>query len=274
MSYDGGHGTPGPLWAEALLAMLYASNGASVGGGDDSGGGSGGGHAIWTVGTADGLIELTGAVVGDFGITDVGAVYLCVALPPTTLQAWARLTDNPQGGGTGGGPMVIPITVLASDWSDGGATITKGAITAESTGILRLPIGAAMAQYNAYAAACIRVADQGAASMSILASGTVPAIDLGLELILFGGASGTPAVIPITVYASDWSSGSASITNGSITAASLGILRLSMDADSDQYDAYAAARIRVAEQGTASMSVLAGGTVPAIDLTLELILFN
>ena len=74
------------------------------------------------------------------------------------------------------------VTVTASSWTNGQATISVSGITTASTVILGYPVNTTAADYEIMRAADIRVIGQASGSITIEALGTVPTSDLTFQI--------------------------------------------------------------------------------------------
>lgn len=80
---------------------------------------------------------------------------------------------------------VSATTVLtAAGWSDGIQTLTVSAVTAAANGSLRIAQSATDEQFEAWGAAKPRVTAQAAGTLTVKAVGTVPTIDIPVEVVI------------------------------------------------------------------------------------------
>lgn len=78
------------------------------------------------------------------------------------------------------------VTLLTSGWADGVYTITDSAIGANSTVFLTYPASTSDSDFETIKAAGIRGTAQAAGSLTIKATGTVPASGVTITLIIWG----------------------------------------------------------------------------------------
>ena len=84
------------------------------------------------------------------------------------------------------GTLAVAATLTAAGWSGGQQTISDSAILAGSNGTIRIAQGASDAQFGALCAAQPRVVSQLAGSITVKAVGTVPAVDIPVEVVIWG----------------------------------------------------------------------------------------
>ena len=77
------------------------------------------------------------------------------------------------------------VTILSTDWSTDSCTITDSYITATSTVIVTYPVSTSDADYTIIKNAGIRGTAQASGSITLKATGTVPASDIVLTLIIW-----------------------------------------------------------------------------------------
>lgn len=75
-------------------------------------------------------------------------------------------------------------TLLASGWADNAQTLTVSGVTATSNGLLRIAQTATNEQFTAWGAALPRITAQAADSITVTIAGTVPTVDIPVEVIL------------------------------------------------------------------------------------------
>ena len=75
-------------------------------------------------------------------------------------------------------------TLTAAGWSDGVQTLTVSAVTAAANGSLRIAQSATDEQFAAWGAAQPRVTAQAAGTLTVKAAGTVPAINIPVEVVI------------------------------------------------------------------------------------------
>lgn len=80
----------------------------------------------------------------------------------------------------------ITATLTAAGWADNAQTLTVSGVTATATsnGLLRIAQTAATEQFTAWGAALPRITAQAADSITVTISGTVPTVDIPVEVIL------------------------------------------------------------------------------------------
>lgn len=78
----------------------------------------------------------------------------------------------------------ITATLTAAGWADNAQTLTVSGVTATSNGLLRIAQTATTEQFTAWGAALPRITAQAAGSITVTISGTVPTVDIPVEVIL------------------------------------------------------------------------------------------
>ena len=82
--------------------------------------------------------------------------------------------------------------------------------------------------------------------------------------------------VPATLFASNWTGASAPYTYTlavtDVTVSSNGVLRIAQSATDEQFTAWGAAQLRVTAQATGTLTVKATGTVPTIDIPVEVLI--
>lgn len=118
-------------------------------------------------------ITATGLLKGD------GAGSIIAAQAGTDYQA-------PLTAGTDYAPpsQSITATLTAAGWADNAQTLTVSGVTATSNGLLRIAQTATAEQFTAWGAALPRITAQAADSITVTISGTVPTVDIPVEVIL------------------------------------------------------------------------------------------
>ena len=85
-------------------------------------------------------------------------------------------------------PKTVPATLLASNWTGASApytyTLAVTDVTASSNGSLRIAQSATDEQFTAWGAAQLRVTAQAAGTLTVKATGTVPTIDIPVEVLI------------------------------------------------------------------------------------------
>ena len=78
----------------------------------------------------------------------------------------------------------ITATLLASGWADNAQTLTVSGVTATNNGLLRIAQTATAEQFTAWGAALPRITAQAAGSITVTISGTVPTVDIPVEVVI------------------------------------------------------------------------------------------
>ena len=78
----------------------------------------------------------------------------------------------------------ITATLTAAGWSDNAQTLTVSGVTATSNGLLRIAQTATTEQFTAWGAALPRITAQAAGSITVTIAGTVPTVDIPVEVII------------------------------------------------------------------------------------------
>ena len=78
----------------------------------------------------------------------------------------------------------ITATLLATGWVDNAQTLTVSGVTATSNGLLRIAQTATNEQFTAWGAALPRITAQAADSITVTIAGTVPTVDIPVEVII------------------------------------------------------------------------------------------
>ncbi|GHU73432.1 hypothetical protein AGMMS49992_11970 [Clostridia bacterium] len=84
------------------------------------------------------------------------------------------------------GTQAVNVSLAASAWSSGAATISNTNIKAASNGFVTIQNTATVAQYNAYTAARPYVTSTANGSIKLTAAGTAPTVAIPLTIILLG----------------------------------------------------------------------------------------
>lgn len=118
-------------------------------------------------------IAVSGILKGD------GAGNISAAAAGTDYQA-------PLTAGTDYAPpsQSITATLTAAGWADNAQTLTVTGITAATNGMLRIAQAATGEQFTAWGAALPRITAQSADSITVTIAGTVPTVDIPVEVIL------------------------------------------------------------------------------------------
>lgn len=78
----------------------------------------------------------------------------------------------------------ITATLTSTGWADNSQTLTVSGVTATSNGLLRIAQSATTEQFTAWGAALPRITAQAAGSITVTIAGTVPTIDIPVEVII------------------------------------------------------------------------------------------
>ena len=78
----------------------------------------------------------------------------------------------------------ITATLTAAGWEDNAQTLTVSGVTATSNGLLRIAQTATNEQFTAWGAALPRITAQAADSITVTIAGTVPTVDIPVEVII------------------------------------------------------------------------------------------
>lgn len=118
-------------------------------------------------------ITATGLLKGD------GAGSIIAAQAGTDYQA-------PLTAGTDYAPpsQSITATLTSTGWADNAQTLTVSGVTATSNGLLRIAQTATNEQFTAWGAALPRITAQAADSITVTIAGTVPTVDIPVEVII------------------------------------------------------------------------------------------
>lgn len=118
-------------------------------------------------------IAVSGILKGD------GAGNISAAAAGTDYQA-------PLTAGTDYAPpsQSITATLTSTGWADNAQTLTVSGVTATSNGLLRIAQSATTEQFTAWGAALPRITAQAADSITVTIAGTVPTVDIPVEVIL------------------------------------------------------------------------------------------
>ena len=140
--------------------------------------------------------------------SDVGALPDTTVIPSIDGLATKTYVDTKQtkitasgilkGNGAGGvsaavkgtdyaGPSIgVSVTLRASDWNANAKTqtVSVAGVTATANGSLRIAQSAADEQFTAWGAAQPRVTAQAAGTLTVKAAGTVPTIDIPVEVLI------------------------------------------------------------------------------------------
>ena len=78
----------------------------------------------------------------------------------------------------------ITATLTSTGWADNAQTLTVSGVTATSNGLLRIAQTATNEQFTAWGAALPRITAQAAGSITVTIAGTVPTVDIPVEVII------------------------------------------------------------------------------------------
>ena len=78
----------------------------------------------------------------------------------------------------------ITATLTSTGWADNSQTLTVSGVTATSNGLLRIAQTATTEQFTAWGAALPRITAQAADSITVTIAGTVPTVDIPVEVII------------------------------------------------------------------------------------------
>lgn len=78
----------------------------------------------------------------------------------------------------------ITATLTAAGWADNAQTLTVSGVTATNNGLLRIAQTATAEQFTAWGASLPRITAQAADSITVTIAGTVPTVDIPVEVIL------------------------------------------------------------------------------------------
>ena len=223
---------------------------------------------------------------------------------------WGSLSYLETGGGgtSSGGSIVVNLILFANAWNDRSYTIYQTSIQAYSPGDLSISQSATEEQYETWARCLPQVTAQSAGSITLTAWGEVPQIDIPVSLeirdiadsaenpitpesigaapaihanqhSLAGidpispddiGASNKPKSTQMILLASSWSSGTYQLSSSMISSSAFGRVSISQSATEAQYEAWAKCLPQVTMQTSGSITLTARGTVPIIDIPIDL----
>lgn len=190
---DGAPGTPG---ADGKSAYESAQDGgytgtetqfntdlAEVGNKQDKITGAKGKYLGFTDTDTLGAMSLPSASTGSKGITYLVDSYERTdtdkAVTPKALNSVYKLVED-----KADKSVSKAATLTAAGWSDGVQTLAVSGVTASANGSLRIAQSATDEQFAAWGAAQPRVTAQAAGSLTVKAAGTVPTIDIPVEVII------------------------------------------------------------------------------------------
>ena len=130
-----------------------------------------------------GAVSLPSASTGSKGITYLVDSYERTdtdkAVTPKALNSVYKLVED-----KADKSVSKAATLTAAGWSDGVQSLAVSGITATSNGSLRIAQSATDEQFAAWGAAQPRVTAQAAGSLTVKAAGTVPTIDIPVEVVM------------------------------------------------------------------------------------------
>lgn len=190
---DGAPGTPG---ADGKSAYESAQDGgytgtetqfntdlAEVGNKQDKITGAKGKYLGFTDTDTLGAMSLPSASTGSKGITYLVDSYERTdtdkAVTPKALNSVYKLVED-----KADKSVSKAATLTAAGWSNGVQTLAVSGVTATANGSLRIAQSATDEQFAAWGAAQPRVTAQAAGSLTVKAAGTVPTIDIPVEVII------------------------------------------------------------------------------------------
>lgn len=190
---DGAPGTPG---ADGKSAYESAQDGgytgtetqfntdlAEVGNKQDKITGAKGKYLGFTDTDTLGAVSLPSASTGSKGITYLVDSYERTdtdkAVTPKALNSVYKLVED-----KADKSVSKAATLTAAGWSDGVQSLAVSGVTATANGSLRIAQSATDEQFAAWGAAQPRVTAQAAGSLTVKAAGTVPTIDIPVEVII------------------------------------------------------------------------------------------
>ena len=190
---DGAPGTPG---ADGKSAYESAQDGgytgtetqfntdlAEVGNKQDKITGAKGKYLGFTDTDTLGAMSLPSASTGSKGITYLVDSYERTdtdkAVTPKALNSVYKLVED-----KADKSVSKAATLTAAGWSDGVQSLAVSGVTATANGSLRIAQSATDEQFAAWGAAQPRVTAQAAGSLTVKAAGTVPTIDIPVEVVM------------------------------------------------------------------------------------------
>ena len=200
-------------------------------------------------------------------------------------------------------------TLLASGWSGNEQVVSIPGLPEDAEGDVRIAMSATDDEFLAWSAAIPRVTAHSSGSVTITAYGDVPTINIPFEIytsnvpvsvtgitsidastqtsfsgILKGNGTVVQTAVPRTDYAipsqaitatllsTGWADNAQTLTVSGVTATSNGLLRIAQPATAEQFTAWGAALPRITAQAADSITVTIAGTVPTVDIPVEVIL--
>ena len=130
-----------------------------------------------------GAVSLPSASTGSKGITYLVDSYERTdtdkAVTPKALNSVYKLVED-----KADKSVSKAATLTAAGWSDGVQSLAVFGVTATANGSLRIAQSATDEQFAAWSAAQPRVTAQAAGSLTVKAAGTVPAVDIPVEVVM------------------------------------------------------------------------------------------
>ena len=130
-----------------------------------------------------GAMSLPSASTGSKGITYLVDSYERTdtdkAVTPKALNSVYKLVED-----KADKSVSKAATLTAAGWSNGVQTLAVSGVTASANGSLRIAQSATDEQFAAWGAAQPRVTAQAAGSLTVKAAGTVPAVDIPVEVVI------------------------------------------------------------------------------------------
>lgn len=200
-------------------------------------------------------------------------------------------------------------TLLASGWSGNEQVVSIPGLPENAEGDVRIAMSATDDEFLAWSAAIPRVTAHSSGSVTITAYGDVPTINIPFEIytsnvpvsvtgitsidastqtsftgILKGNGTVVQTAVPRTDYAipsqsitatltsTGWADNAQTLTVSGVTATSNGLLRIAQTATTEQFTAWGAALPRITAQAADSITVTIAGTVPTVDIPVEVII--
>lgn len=200
-------------------------------------------------------------------------------------------------------------TLLASGWSGNEQVVSIPGLPENAEGDVRIAMSATDDEFLAWSAAIPRVTAHSSGSVTITAYGDVPTINIPFEIytsnvpvsvtgitsidastqtsfsgILKGNGTVVQTAVPRTDYAipsqaitvtllsTGWANNAQTLTVSGVTATSNALLRIAQTATDEQFTAWGASLRRITAQAADSITVTIAGTVPTVDIPVEVIL--
>lgn len=213
-------------------------------------------------------------------------------------------------GSTGvGTASTVRATLTASGWSDKSQTVTVTGMTSSTINVVGLSDTATAAQREACANASLAVTGQDTNSLTIVADGIVPSVDMPILVIMFDPSSGSggngiapenvytkdeidDAIIeltsaieskqntlsnnPATLLASGWvtvgDTTSQTVTVNGLTADTVGSVGIAPTATAAQREAERNAILVPTSQSTNTLTIVCDGVIPTVDIPISILM--